>query len=107
MASLVRAVSWERLGRPRKTGGLLLLLLGLDLGDLVLGGGEAGGQAFDFAEPSFAFGFGDLVFEVVAALFQAGLLVQGDDQDRAADAGFSELAGWGPWTTSGASIESG
>ncbi|MGW2182966.1 hypothetical protein ACWCXX_33860 [Streptomyces sp. NPDC001732] len=84
-------------GQPlaQEDGGLLLFLLGLDLGDLALGGGEAGGQAFDFAESSFAFGFGDPLFEVVADLFQAGLLVQGDDQDRAADAGFSELRGEG------------
>ncbi|MFF0451699.1 hypothetical protein ACFYT4_36070 [Streptomyces sp. NPDC004609] len=66
-------------------------MLGFDLGDLVLGG-EADGQSFDFAKPSFAFGFGDPVFEVVADLFQAGLLVEGDDQDGAADAGFSELS---------------
>jgi hypothetical protein len=43
-------------GQPEEDGGLLLLLLGFDLGDFVFGGGEAGGQSFDFAEPSFAFG---------------------------------------------------
>ncbi|MEU7599023.1 hypothetical protein AB0B79_39425 [Streptomyces sp. NPDC039022] len=74
-------------GEDQEDGGLLLLLLGFDLGDLVLGGGEAGGRPFDFAEPSLAFGFVDPVFEVVTDLFQAGFLLQGDDQDRAADAG--------------------
>lgn len=77
-------------GQAQEDGGLLLLLLGFDLGDFVFGGGEAGGQSFELAEPFFAFGFGDPVFEVVADLFEAGLFVQSDDQDRAADAGFSE-----------------
>lgn len=62
-------------GQAQEDGGLLLLL-SIDLGDLILGGGEAGKQSFDFAEPPFAFGFGDPVFEVVADLFEAGLLVQ-------------------------------
>jgi hypothetical protein len=62
-------------------------LLGFYLGDLVLGGGEAGGQAFEFAEPSLAFGFGDPRSEVVADPFRAGLLIQGHDQDRPAHAG--------------------
>lgn len=83
-------VGFAQLGEPRQAqedGRLLLLLLGFDPGDLVFGAGEAGGQSFDFAEPSFAFGFGDPVLEVVADLFETGLLVRRDDQDRAADAG--------------------
>src|SRR6516164_394052 len=31
----------------------------VDLGELVLGAGEANFEAFGFAEPAFAFGFGD------------------------------------------------
>jgi hypothetical protein len=38
----------------------------VELGEFVLGGGEADPQAFDFAEPALAFGFGDPVGEVVA-----------------------------------------
>ena len=39
-----------------------------DLGEFVFGAGEAYLQAFDFAEPAFAFGFGYAGFEVVADL---------------------------------------
>jgi hypothetical protein len=38
----------------------------VDLGEFVVGGGEADLEAFDFAEPAFAFGFGDAGGEVVA-----------------------------------------
>ncbi|MFF3350367.1 hypothetical protein [Streptomyces sp. NPDC002779] len=38
----------------------------IDLGDLVLGAAEADPQPFDFAEPAFAFGFGDAGDKVVA-----------------------------------------
>ncbi|GLB92279.1 hypothetical protein Mkiyose1088_42450 [Mycobacterium kiyosense] len=40
----------------------------VDLGGLIVGGGEADLQAFDFAEPAFASGLGDAGFEVVADL---------------------------------------
>src|SRR5215469_16901231 len=46
----------------------------VDLGELVLGAGEADFEPFDFAEPSFAFGFGDTGDEVVADLGDAGPL---------------------------------
>jgi hypothetical protein len=39
---------------------------GLGLVDLLIGSGESDLEAFDFAEPSFTFGFGDAVEEVVA-----------------------------------------
>ncbi len=39
-----------------------------DLGKFVFGAGEADLQAFDLAEPAFAFGFGYAGFEVVADL---------------------------------------
>src|ERR1035437_1530163 len=46
----------------------------VDLGELVLGAGEADFQALDFAEPAFALGFGDAGQEVVADLGDAGPL---------------------------------
>src|SRR5690348_3779233 len=38
----------------------------VDLGDFVVGAGQAELESFDFAEPSFAFGLGDPGDEVVA-----------------------------------------
>src|SRR6266516_3264443 len=46
----------------------------VDLGELVFGAGEADFEAFGFAEPAFAFGFGDAGKEVVADLGDAGPL---------------------------------
>jgi hypothetical protein len=46
----------------------------VDLGELVFGAGEADFESFGFAEPAFAFGFGDAGDEVVADLGDAGLL---------------------------------
>src|SRR5450756_2352400 len=46
----------------------------VDLGELVLGAGEADFEAVDFAEPAFSFGFADAVEEVVADLGDAGPL---------------------------------
>jgi len=46
----------------------------VDLGELVLGAGEADFQALDFAEPAFALGFGDAGDEVAADLGDAGPL---------------------------------
>jgi len=43
---------------------------GIDLGELVLGAGEADPESFDLAEPAFLFGFGDAGVEVVADLDQ-------------------------------------
>jgi hypothetical protein len=46
--------------------GLVLALQGcVDLGELVLGAGEADLEALDLAEPAFAFGLGDAVVQVV------------------------------------------
>jgi hypothetical protein len=42
----------------------------VDLGELVLGAGEAYLESFDFAEPALLFGFGDAGVEVVADLDQ-------------------------------------
>ena len=47
---------------------------GVELGELVAGGGEADGESVDFAEPAFGVGFGDPVGKVVADLDQPGSL---------------------------------
>ena len=57
----------------------------VDLGELVVGAGEADLQSVDFAEPALAFGFGDAVVEVAADLLQAGALRWGWPQERASD----------------------
>ena len=45
--------------------GLFLALQGrVDLGEFVLGAGEADLEALDLAEPAFAFGLGDAVVQV-------------------------------------------
>lgn len=58
----------------------------VDLGELIVGGGEADLQAFDFAEPAFAFGFGDAGIEVSsqskAQRTQACSWMQGDPKAR-------------------------
>ena len=46
----------------------------VDLGELVLGAGEADLESFSFAQPAFALGFGDAGDEVVADLGDAGPL---------------------------------
>lgn len=43
---------------------------GVDLSELVLGAGEADLEALDLAEPSFAFGLGNAVMQVVPDLFE-------------------------------------
>jgi hypothetical protein len=54
----------------------LALECGVDLGDLVFGSGQAGLQAFDFAEPSFSFGFQDSSFEIVTDLQKSRSLIR-------------------------------
>jgi len=55
--------------------GLVLALLGrVDLGELVLGAGEADLEALDLAEPAFALGFGDAVVQVDADLLKPSAL---------------------------------
>jgi hypothetical protein len=46
----------------------------VELGELVVGAGEADLEAFDLAEPAFAFGLGDAGKQGVADLFQARAL---------------------------------
>ena len=72
-------------------GGGLSLEGSVDLGELVFGAGEADFESFDFAEPSFAFGFGDAGVEVVADLFQTVPLGGVDSQEWAPDAGLTEM----------------
>ena len=61
------------------------------LGEFAGGGGEADAESFGFAGPAFALCFGDAGQEVVADLLEAVALGGVDSQERAADAGFSEL----------------
>jgi hypothetical protein len=55
-------------GHAELDGGGSSLEGGVDLGELVLGAGEADFESFDFAEPAFPFGFDDAGVEVVADL---------------------------------------
>jgi hypothetical protein len=73
----------------------------VDLGELVFGSGEADLEAFGFAEPAFAFGFGDAGGEVAGDLGDAAALggvgpVQGASQAAVfVDAGGGERAAAG------------
>jgi hypothetical protein len=55
------------------------------------GAGEADFEAFDFAGPAFAFGFGDAGGEVVADLCEPVALGRVGPLDGAADAPLTEL----------------
>ena len=65
----------------------------VDLGELVVGAGEADLQSVDFAEPALAFGFGDAVVQVGADLLQPGALGWVWPQERAAQVPLTELTG--------------
>ena len=54
--------------------GELVVAAAVDLGEFVVGAGEADLEPFDLAEPAFAFGLGDAGGEVVADLGDAGPL---------------------------------
>src|SRR5439155_7757470 len=58
-----------------------------DLGELAVGAGEADLQAFGFAGPALASGFGDAVVQVGADLHEPGALRGLWPQERAPDAG--------------------
>jgi hypothetical protein len=62
-----------------------------ELGELVLGAGQADLQPFDFAEPAFAFGLVDAGGEVVADLLDAGALGWVRPEERTSDTGLTEL----------------
>ena len=57
----------------------------VDLGELVVGAGEADLQSLDFAKPAFAFGFGDAVVQVAVDLFQPPSLRRVWPRERAPD----------------------
>src|SRR5262249_44717262 len=59
----------------------------VDLGEFVVGAGQADLESFDFAEPSFAFGLGDPSDEVVADLHDSLPLNRIWPVHRAAQAG--------------------
>ena len=73
-------------GMPRWTAWLPALQGGVDLGELVLGAGEADLEALDLAEPAFAFGLGDAGVQVVADLLEPASLRGVRPQERAPDA---------------------
>ena len=63
----------------------------VDLGEFVFGAGEADLESFDFAEPSFAVGFGDAGDQVVADLGDAVALGGVWPVQGAAQAGLTEM----------------
>src|SRR6516162_7928399 len=65
----------------------------VDLGEFVVGAGEADLESFDLAEPAFAFGFGDAGGEVVADLSDVWPLGGVGPEHGAAEAGVLVDAG--------------
>jgi hypothetical protein len=63
----------------------------LDLGELVLGAGEADLEALDLAGPAFALGLGDAVVQVVPDLLEPAALGGVWSQERASDTGLTEM----------------
>jgi hypothetical protein len=63
----------------------------VDLGELVVGAGQADLQSLDFAGPAFAFGFGDAVVDVAADLLNPGALGWVWPQERAPDTSLTEM----------------
>lgn len=63
----------------------------VELGDLVLGSGQADLQSFDFAKPSFTFGLDNSGLEVVADFQQAAALSWVGPQETASDARLTEM----------------
>jgi hypothetical protein len=61
----------------------------VDLGEFVFSPGEADFEAFGFAGPAFAFGFGDAGGQVVADLCEPVALGRVGPVDRAPDAGLN------------------
>ena len=72
-------------------GGAASLDCVVDLCEFVFGCGETDAESFGFADPAFAFGFGDAGGQVVADVDQALPLVGVDSQQWAADAPLTEL----------------
>jgi hypothetical protein len=62
----------------------------VELGELVVGAGEADLETFDLAVPAFAFGLGDAGKQVFADLFQPCSLRWVWPRERTSDAGLTE-----------------
>ena len=62
------------------------------LGEFGIGGGEADFEAFGFAGPAFAVGFGDAGGQVAADGGQAGPLGRVDAQEREGDVPLQECS---------------
>jgi hypothetical protein len=62
----------------------------VDLGEFLLGSGEADLEPFDFTEPAFALGFGDAGQQVVTDLEQARALGRVRTEQGAAQAPLTE-----------------
>ena len=69
----------------------------VDLGEFVVGPGEADLESFDFAEPAFPFGFADAVGEIVSDLDQPVPLGGVRAQHRTADVPLTETVGRSWW----------
>ena len=65
----------------------------LDLGELVLGAGEADLESFDLAGPAFALGLGDAVVQVGPDFLEPSALGGVRSQERAPDVPLTELTG--------------
>jgi hypothetical protein len=63
----------------------------VDLGDLVLGAGEADLESLDLAEPAFAPGLGDAVVQVGPDFLEPSALGGVRSQERAPDTSLTEL----------------
>src|SRR6516225_5232919 len=74
-------------GHPELDGAGSVTERGVDLGELVVGAGQADLQSLHFSGPALASGLGDAVVEVAADLLQAGALRWGWPQERASDTG--------------------
>jgi hypothetical protein len=84
-------MSW---GRKAKVDELATAVVA-DLGEFVVGAGEADLESFDFAEPAFVFGFGYAGCEAVADLGDAGPLGRVGPEHGAPEAGVLVNAGGG------------
>ncbi|MFI6345611.1 hypothetical protein [Streptomyces sp. NPDC050560] len=82
---LVRETASRKVGIPRSAASCFWGDLRSELGELLLGVGEAALRSFDVAEPAFAFGFQDPLLKVVADLDHPRPFRGVHDQDGAAD----------------------
>jgi predicted negative regulator of RcsB-dependent stress response len=78
-------------GGDAKVHGRMLPMASAELGELVLGAGQADAEPFDFAEPAFTFGLANAVDEVIADLLQSAVLRRVRPQERTSDAPLTEL----------------